>query len=341
MSDSYEQRQAKCLSIESKNNQGWFNSNHPDRIEQDPALVWGRNDRCYGQPNADNRNIQKSWQGSQEVNSPTNFLQTVGIIDCYFSDSPFTPERNRRREYKQGDKVRSVTLKELCLEIDLQEDNISNRLIAKKIQLENFDIAKEKGLVTYLFDHKGKSSYLRFYFSGSFTSKFQQREYFKEFVAKYFQVLPVGFKYDLSFYDKFHWCPLEKAEHWKYPGNIHALIDSANTGKLNVIDESLIVKKQPVLTTSSVSIVPTKCPFLDYALENKLPQGDRNKHLYPNAVALFNADQLIKFEQVQEDRIGWKNGKPTFNCKQLQSYADSVRKRTICDLCLLGVGADE
>lgn len=80
-----------------------------------------------------------------------------------------------------------------------------------------------------------------------------------------------------------------------------------------------------------------KCAFLEWVLQNKIPEGCRNQKIAPNLMALM-PEKAEQFARVQEMPIqhvkGWKNTK--FNCKQLQKNADQLKQRSICDLCLLG-----
>ena len=162
-----------------------------------------------------------------------NFLKNKGIIDCVFGENQYTKEEDRKSNFEENKhRLRSVTRKEILIEIDLENDTSENRKIAYDIQEQNYKNLEKKGYEVNYFDHQGKSPYLRLYGFDDLTET-NHKSFFENFVKFYCQELPIGFKYDNSFYGNFHWCPLEFSKHWKYD-TTHNQIKVANQGKKNI-----------------------------------------------------------------------------------------------------------
>jgi len=167
------------------------------------------------------------------------FLNKLKISACVFGENQFTTEEERSSAFDESKHcLRSITNNEILIEIDLQVDNHENRLIAYKLQDENFRRLEEEGYEVYYFDHQGKSPYLRLYGFDNLNES-NHKDFFENFVTAYCKELPIGFKYDSSFYGKFHWCPLEFAKHWKY-GTIHNLKKFVNEGKKNIVKSEFL-----------------------------------------------------------------------------------------------------
>lgn len=262
---------------------------------------------------------------------PLDFLQKVRILNCYFSNTPFTKEEDRRREYIEGDKSRNLTLNELAIEIDLQEPTPENKVIAANFQEINFKRIKESGAAVYLFDHKGKSPWIRLY-NIEFKDKDEQKNYYKVFVEKYCEKLPIGFKYDASLYASFKWVPLEFAEHWKYGTKIN-LIDFANVDKRNQRENDLLIKiktkkQYPEAIKKTRIAANIRCPICEYALTHKLPEGNRNQVLCKNASTILTDEQLNQLAQTQEmnlqEVIGWKEKNLEYNIFEMINYSREI-----------------
>lgn len=117
----------------------------------------------------------------------------------------------------------------------------------------------------------------------------------------------------------------------------------------NTFPEEILKEiKTPVQTSKTYdTTAPTQCNFLEYCLENKicLDNKQQNSRFSPNAFGYFKGKQeaLKRLVAIQDQpnlslvRLNcWKQYNPEFNCKQVQAFAGTVGKRSICDLCLLG-----
>jgi len=163
-----------------------------------------------------------------------SFLENNKIINnCVFGENQYTKEEDRSISFdKNKHCLRSVTQKEIMIEIDLENNTPENRKVAYDIQEKNYANLEKEGYEVHYFDHQGKSPYLRLYGFDNLTES-NHKAFYENFVKRYCAELPIGFKYDSSFYGNFHWCPLEFSKHWRY-GTVHNLIKTSNEGKKNI-----------------------------------------------------------------------------------------------------------
>ena len=83
------------------------------------------------------------------------------------------------------------------------------------------------------------------------------------------------------------------------------------------------------------------CGILRLAMERKFPEGQRNRVLAPNFMALDPEEwQIRKLAQVQEmsltDIVGWRRAgcfRKYFSCGQVRKYAESLGLGEICKKC--------
>jgi hypothetical protein len=80
------------------------------------------------------------------------------------------------------------------------------------------------------------------------------------------------------------------------------------------------------------------CKVLQYALQHKLPEGERNKVLGPNACAILTRKEVEQLEVVQEMTVGqltsWNHKFPQFNCRQMKKYEKRTIKKNLCSECI-------
>jgi len=82
----------------------------------------------------------------------------------------------------------------------------------------------------------------------------------------------------------------------------------------------------------------SKCLFIEWCCENKLPVSCRNQNLVPNVVAytenrtvwkqcaMVQGKQLTEFEN-------WAKREPEFSCAQLKKYSEKIGMGNLCALC--------
>jgi hypothetical protein len=106
--------------------------------------------------------------------------------------------------------------------------------------------------------------------------------------------------------------------------------------------ESKVKQDKPIEWVLREPFIPEfGCPIIEFALNHKLPEGDRNQIIAPNLMALNpNIDTIKKFCEVQGmnwSQVGdWiKSDKycHTFNCKQLRNYAKKYNLEQLCIYC--------
>lgn len=275
------------------------------------------------------------------MNSTWTFLKEKNV-SCVFAKNPFTKKEGRAKSIRCFHKVRSVSPNEIIIEVDSIEETYEQDYVYR-VQEENVKRLKEIGFELYIFDHRGKSPYIKMYdFQGM--TRDNQKKFFDLLVERELTPLKEGYSYDNSFYCKFHWCPLEFAEHYKPQYKTkHKLIRVYNEGNKNKISPAILEEiNQKVVQKTTQKFIPVKCPFVEYALNNKLPDGtNRNRRVLPNIVAVCKDEEALqKCAEIQEKPYGefkgWLKLNPTFSCATLRNYACDIDKSSICSLCLLG-----
>ena len=159
-------------------------------------------------------------------------------------------------------------------------------------------------------------------------------------------VLPEAIARDIdrSNLNKKHPILIENCLHPKVD-KIKTLVCEHGNWENNVMPESVLKEAQTIkeFVKKYDTAAPKQCLLLEWACQNALPVSNRNANLVPNIVAWtqdkntwqacadIQGKELLEFEN-------WAARDPptTFNCKQLQAYAGTVGKRSICDLCLIG-----
>jgi len=117
-----------------------------------------------------------------------------------------------------------------------------------------------------------------------------------------------------------------------------------NTMPKEIIEQA---KKEPEIKMVGELPTPKTCAFCEFALENKLPEGNRYTRLCPSLSAYTRAikdrTQVRKrFQLIQDkdnpfkDSLGeWDNVPSMFVCTALQNYAQKIGLGHICTLCIM------
>lgn len=230
---------------------------------------------------------------------------------------------------------RQVLASELVIESDLTKEE--NKEIAQTINKS----MQEKEVGYYCSFTGNKSYHNHSFWKGLEKLDDKQRTRAKELLAEWL-CEEVFDKIDLANLKPKRLILIHGAKHPK-TGKEKTLFDSYKPEQINEVPEEIIEKAKEVeekVFDNNVSFVPTKCPFVDYALKNKLPTGtDRNGNLVPNVVAITDSKAWEQCALAQDKTLlefeNWAKRKPKFNCEQLRRYAKAIGKQSICTKCLL------
>ena len=273
----------------------------------------------------------------EKENKPTPFVVAYrwktenGEIAC----SKWLPPEVWQRERKVEPNYRSVLATELVWETDYEKPETNLEVFKKGIAPR----LKEFGISYKAYFTGAKSIHVHSLFAQLKELEPRQRTKAKEALTKL--VFEKGALYrdlDEANFKPTRLIQIEDATNPKTE-KPKTLVDSFGDWRNNMVPPVVLkaAQKEPkTLVHDAPKFVPGKCLFLDWACENKLPEGQRNQVVAPNLMAVCpgKAEQFASTQGMLLSHVtGWQNTE--FNCKQLQEYAGSVDKRSICDLCLL------
>jgi len=236
---------------------------------------------------------------------------------------------------------RQVLPSELVLETDFSREE--NEAIAKEI----ISILKKKGISFFCAFSGNKSYHFHIFWSNLAELGDFQRTKAKHLLIDWLLGPELAPKIDKSNLGKKHLILINGARHPK-TGMAKTIYALNETCELNVLPLEILAeaeRSKELEFEQTIRCAPLSCPFIEYACYNSLPISNRNSNLVPNLVAVtpqiavwqrcadIQGKRLIEFEN-------WAKRKPNFNCKQLQNYAGTIGKRSICDLCLLNRGGN-
>jgi hypothetical protein len=234
---------------------------------------------------------------------------------------------------------RQILANELLIETDLTQEE--NKTISNKIS----DSMRKKDIGFYCSFTGNKSYHNHSFWNGLEKLEPKQRTKAKELLAEwicekqYEDIDPANLKPKRLIL-------IHGAKHPK-TGKEKVLYDNFNPEKINKVPEFIIEQAKQVTAPKSfggnqITFKPSSCPFIDYAIKNKLPISDRNSNLVPNVVALLDEKGWEQCANAQDKTYlefeNWAKRNPKFNCSQLRAYAKTVGKGNICNKCLMEVG---
>jgi len=236
----------------------------------------------------------------------------------------------------QNIRHRKIFSREMIFETDLPEPK-ENKQIAEDIIKT---LVKNKFKFS-AWDSGNKSIHIHIFFDKQFEKELttsEQRTKAKDLFAQELSKGVSGLyeKLDKNKFNENTMIRLEYSTHLKTGRQKEPAYFPISYKENKMFEEIIKQAKQKKVFPKATNIKPNKCPFLDYALTNKLPEGNRNNVLFPNAVAMLSEEQLNQLEETQQDKIGWRNKKTSFNCQQLREYAKQIGKETICINHLIG-----
>lgn len=247
------------------------------------------------------------------------------------------------REMKAEPNYEFVVPKKLCIETDYEDPKTNKQVILHVKKL--FD---KKGVAYKIYFTGNKSYHCESIWEGLEKIVYEKRPKAKAMLAEWLTNKELSKDFDTHNYGNKAMFQIPGKPHRKTRKLKTIVWERPGTNKLpqEIIEA---VNKEPEATQKIYDTpAPTQCHFLEYCLDNRidLENKQQNKNLSPNAWAYFKGNQglLQKLVDTQQQpgihfalaRINcWAQYKPEFNCKQVQVFAGSVGKRSICDLCLL------
>ncbi len=255
-----------------------------------------------------------------------------------------TPEQ-WKKEMKSEPNYELIRPEQLCLETDFEQKETNK-------QVMNFvcSLLDMKGIAYQYYDGGNKSFHLEMEWQGLELIEPEIRPMVKKALTLWLTNEELSKSFDeANFGNKRMW-HIAGTPHRK-TGRLKILIREAKG--TNVLPQEIVeaVKKENekkfMYKTPSGRIDNQKhCPFFEYGLNNKIDLNNKqqNSRFSPNAFAYFRGNEtllqkLVETQQQENLTVArlkcWGQYKPEFNCKQIQKFAGSIGKRSICDLCLL------
>ena len=291
--------------------------------------------------------LQTVWIGHGGPMNPAEYLRGlvaregfVPVVARGFSSGVWTKWVPFESE-NFGPNYRQIFPGEIVLETDFEKPE-TNREVAK----HTAEILREKRVSFESWFSGNKSIHTHVWFGPELAQLDDQHRTRakKAWVVVTFPK-PLANDFDPSNFGPRSLIGMEGAPHRK-TGKTKTLVDFANFGQ-NVFPSEIIeaTKKEPV-THSVISNEKTtsnkisSCFVCQYAIENKLPEGQRNNALIPNFLALSPTDEQIKiFARTQNFNIcqieAWdscESYEGNFNCVQVQKFAQKANL-DLCSMC--------
>jgi len=227
---------------------------------------------------------------------------------------------------------RQILFNEIVIETDEPE-----MMTNQKLTIEFQKTLKEKGISFYTYYTGNKSFHIHFFVDGLENIEQDQRKLIKKTIAK--EITKDNYKYvdEANFHEK-SMIRIEGTTHLKTKKKSRLFEKYINK---NYVLTNELIEKTKIKKCVNNDLKKCKgefCFVIEDAINNKFPDGQRNRILLPNAVAILSDEELDQLALTQNinkfEIIGWKKKQPKFCCVQLRRYAKEIGKENLCRQCV-------